>query len=114
MTSYIESAAGEREGGRTGLTAAVVALLSLIAAIFAPLVAPWIPVQATAPVPIIVGLLMMGEVINIRFDDFTEALPAFSTIIMMPLTYPLPRPWPSASCPHHHQVDHRATGKTMP
>lgn len=46
-----------------------------------------IPAQATAPVLIIVGLLMMGEVVNIRFDDFTEALPAFFTIIMMPLTY---------------------------
>ena len=86
VTSYIESAAGVSEGGRTGLTAVVVALLFLIAVIFAPLVA-LIPVQATAPVLIIVGLLMMGEVINIRFDDFTEALPAFFTIIMMPLTY---------------------------
>lgn len=74
------------EGGRTGLTAVVVALLFLAAVIFAPLVA-LIPAQATAPVLIIVGLLMMGEVVNIRFDDFTEALPAFFTIIMMPLTW---------------------------
>ena len=86
VTSYIESAAGVSEGGRTGLAAVVIALLFLVAVIFAPLVA-LIPVQATAPVLIIVGLLMMGEVVNIRFDDFTEALPAFLTIIMMPLTY---------------------------
>ncbi|HOV81026.1 MAG TPA: NCS2 family permease, partial [Bacillota bacterium] len=86
VTSYIESAAGVSEGGRTGLAAVVVALLFLAAVIFAPLVA-MIPAQATAPVLIIVGLLMMGEVVNIRFDDFTEALPAFFTIIMMPLTY---------------------------
>ena len=86
VTSYTESAAGVSEGGRTGPTAVVVAFLLLAAVIFAPLVA-MIPAQATAPVLAMVGLLMMGEVVNIRFDDFTEALPAFFTIIMMPLTY---------------------------
>lgn len=86
VTSYIESAAGVTEGGRTGLTAIVVALLFVIALAFAPLVG-LIPPQATAPALILVGSLMMAEIVHIRFDDFTEALPAFLTIIMMPLTY---------------------------
>lgn len=86
VTSYIESAAGVSAGGRTGLTAVVVALLFIIAIIFAPLVG-LIPPQATAPALIIVGVLMMGEIRSIKFDDFTEALPAFLTIIMMPLTF---------------------------
>jgi len=86
VTSYIESAAGIAEGGRTGLTAVVVSLLFLLALVFSPLVG-LIPIQATAPVLILVGVLMMSEIVHIRFDDFTEALPAFLTIIMMPLTY---------------------------
>ena len=86
VTSYIESAAGIAEGGRTGLTAVVVSLLFLLALVFSPLVG-LIPPQATAPVLILVGVLMMSEIVHIRFDDFTEALPAFLTIIMMPLTY---------------------------
>jgi AGZA family xanthine/uracil permease-like MFS transporter len=86
VTSYIESAAGVSEGGRTGLTAVVVGLLFVLALIFAPLVG-LIPPQATAPVLILVGVLMMSDVVRIKFDDFTEALPAFLTIIMMPLTY---------------------------
>jgi AGZA family xanthine/uracil permease-like MFS transporter len=86
VTSYIESAAGIAEGGRTGLTAVVVSLLFILALVFSPLVG-LIPPQATAPVLILVGVLMMSEIVHIRFDDFTEALPAFLTIIMMPLTY---------------------------
>lgn len=86
VTSYIESAAGVSEGGRTGLTAVVVVILFLVSIIFAPLVG-LIPPQATAPALIIVGVLMMSEIVNIKFKDFTEALPAFLTIIMMPLTY---------------------------
>ena len=86
VTSYIESAAGVSEGGRTGLTAVVVAACFIVALAFAPLVGV-IPPQATAPALILVGSLMMVEVAHIRFDDFTEALPAFLTIIMMPLTY---------------------------
>jgi AGZA family xanthine/uracil permease-like MFS transporter len=86
VTSYIESAAGVAEGGRTGLTAVVVSALFLLALAFAPMVG-LIPPQATAPVLILVGVLMMSEIVHIRFEDFTEALPAFLTIIMMPLTY---------------------------
>jgi AGZA family xanthine/uracil permease-like MFS transporter len=86
VTSYIESAAGVSEGGRTGLTAVVVGLLFILALVFAPLVG-LIPPQATAPVLILVGVLMMSDVVHITFDDFTEALPAFLTIVMMPLTY---------------------------
>ncbi len=86
VTSYIESAAGVAEGGKTGLTAVTVAVLFAVSIIFAPLVG-LIPAEATAPVLILVGTLMMSEVVQIRFDDFTEAIPAFMTIIMMPLTF---------------------------
>ncbi|MDL2290834.1 NCS2 family permease [Desulfovibrio sp. OttesenSCG-928-F20] len=85
-TSYIESAAGIAAGGRTGLTAVVTALLFLMALIFAPLVGI-VPAFATAPALIVVGALMMQEVVHIKFNDFTIAVPAFLTIIMMPLTY---------------------------
>ncbi|CAA7602976.1 Purine permease PbuG-like [Acididesulfobacillus acetoxydans] len=86
VTSYIESTSGVAEGGKSGLTAVVVAILFIVAIVFAPLVG-LVPSVATAPVLILVGTLMMGEVVHVRFDDFTEALPAFLTIIMMPLTY---------------------------
>lgn len=85
-TSYLESATGVAAGGRTGLCAVVIALLFLLALFFAPLMAI-VPVYATAPVLIIVGALMMQEVVNINFKDFTIALPAFLTIISMPLTF---------------------------
>jgi adenine/guanine/hypoxanthine permease len=86
VTSYVESAAGVSEGGRTGLTALVVALLFMVALVFAPMVG-LIPAQATAPALIIVGVLMMAEIAHIEFGNFTEAFPAFLTILMMPLTY---------------------------
>ncbi|HBV88362.1 MAG TPA: guanine permease [Desulfosporosinus sp.] len=86
VTSYIESAAGAAEGGKSGLTAVTVAGLFIVSLIFAPLVG-LIPGQATAPILILVGVLMMAEVVHINFDDFTEALPAFMTIVMMPLTF---------------------------
>ncbi len=86
VTSYIESASGVSEGGKTGLTAVVVAILFIFSVVFAPLVG-LVPAQATAPVLILVGTLMMSEVVHIKFDDFTEAFPAFMTIVMMPLTY---------------------------
>lgn len=85
-TSYLECATGVAEGGRTGLTAVVIALLFFLALFFTPLVA-LAPSFATAPVLIIVGALMMQEAVNIRFDDFTVALPAFLTIVGMPLTF---------------------------
>ena len=85
-TSYLESAAGVAEGGRTGLTAVTIAALFFLALFFTPLVG-LVPAYATAPVLIIVGALMMQEVGRIRFDDFTVALPAFLTILSMPLTF---------------------------
>lgn len=86
ITSYVESAAGVAVGGRTGLTAVTVAVLFSVCLVFAPAV-QLVPGFATAPALIIVGSLMMAEVIHVRFDDVTEGLPAFLTIVMMPLTY---------------------------
>lgn len=85
-TSYLEGATGVAAGGRTGLTAIVIALLFFLALFFTPLVA-LVPSFATAPALIIVGALMMQEAANIRFNDFTIALSAFLTIITMPLTF---------------------------
>ena len=85
VTSYIESAAGIAAGGKTGLTAVTVSICFLIALLFAPLVG-LVPGFATAPPLILVGALMMGEVGKINFVDFSDGLPAFLTIIMMPLT----------------------------
>lgn len=86
ITAYVESAAGVGAGGRTGLTAIVCGLMFLLALFFTPL-AGLIPNAATAPALIIVGALMMEGVRNIDFNDFTESLPAFLTIVMMPFTY---------------------------
>jgi adenine/guanine/hypoxanthine permease len=86
VTTYIESAAGIGAGGRTGLTAVVVAVLFAGAAFAAPLAAA-IPAYATAPALIIVGALMMRAVHDVAWLDMTEALPAFVTMIAMPLTF---------------------------
>ncbi|MEO0206856.1 MAG: NCS2 family permease, partial [candidate division WOR-3 bacterium] len=86
VTSYIESAAGIEEGGRTGLTAVTTGILFLIAMIAAPLVG-FIPAVAIAPALIIVGIMMMESVIKIDFSDYSEAVPAFITIASMPFTY---------------------------
>ena len=80
VTTFVESAAGVAEGGRTGLTAIVTAFL------FQPIFAV-IPTYATSSALIVVGLFMITGVKKINFDDYTEALPAFLTIIMMPLSY---------------------------
>ena len=85
VTSYIESAAGIAAGGRTGLTALAAGVLFLAALLFTPLIG-FVPAFATAPALILVGALLMSEVGKIDFSDFTNALPAFLTIIMMPLT----------------------------
>lgn len=85
-TTYIESATGIAEGGRTGLTAFTVAICFVIALFFSPLFLA-IPSAATAPVLFIVGLFMISPVTKIAFDDYSESIPAFVTIIMMPLTY---------------------------
>ena len=86
VTTYVESAAGVAEGGRTGLTSLVTAGLFFLALFFSPLFL-LIPSAATAPALIIVGLFMMSPVKEIDFDDYTEAIPSFLAIIAMPLTY---------------------------
>lgn len=85
-TTYVESAAGISEGGRTGLTSVVVAVLFALCLLLAP-VANLITVAATAPALIIVGVLMAEAIGKINWDEFEEALPAFMTIIVMPLSY---------------------------
>ena len=85
-TTYVESAAGVAQGGRSGLTAFSVAVCFAVALFFSPLFLS-IPAAATAPALIIVGLLMMEPIVSIPFDDFSEAIPAFVCIVMMPLSY---------------------------
>lgn len=85
-TTFVESASGVAEGGRTGLTSTVTGMLFLVALIFSPIFIA-IPGFATAPTLIIVGLFMIENVVNIDFSDYTEGLPAFITIIMMPFAY---------------------------
>ncbi len=85
-TTFVESASGVTEGGRTGLTALTTGLLFLLALIFSPLFLT-IPSFATAPALIIVGFYMMGSVAKIDFEDMTDAIPAFLCIIAMPLAY---------------------------
>lgn len=86
VTTYIESATGIEEGGRTGLTAVVVAGLFLLALFFTPVFTA-VPAAATAPALIIVGALMMRGTGDLDWRRFDEALPAFLTIVMMPLTF---------------------------
>ena len=85
-TTYVESSSGVTVGGRTGLTATTTAVLFLLASIFSPLFLT-IPSFATAPALIVVGFYMMGAVAKINFDDMTDAIPAFLTILVMPLAY---------------------------
>ncbi|MBP2475011.1 AGZA family xanthine/uracil permease-like MFS transporter [Crossiella equi] len=85
-TVYIESAAGIAEGARTGLANVVTGLLFLAAMFFTPLYQV-VPVEAAAPALVIVGALMMTQIVDIDFTDFTVALPAFLTIVVMPFTY---------------------------
>lgn len=85
-TTYVESAAGVAQGGRSGLTAMVVALCFAVSLFFSPLFLS-IPAAATAPALIIVGLLMLEPITKIPFNDFSESLPAFVCIVMMPFTY---------------------------
>ena len=85
VTTYIESAAGIAAGGKTGLTAVTVSICFFIMLLFAPLVG-LVPSFATAPPLILVGALMMADVGKINFQDFSDGLPAFLTIIMMPMT----------------------------
>lgn len=86
VTTYVESAAGVSEGGRTGLTSLTVAVLFFFALFLSPIFL-MIPGAATAPALILVGAMMMTPIKNIDFDDYTESIPVFLTIVMMPLTY---------------------------
>lgn len=86
VTTYVESAAGVAEGGRTGLTALSTAFFFGLALFLSP-VFLIVPAAATAPALIIVGMFMMAPVAKIHWDDFTEAIPAFLTFVMMPFTY---------------------------
>lgn len=86
VTTYVESSAGIQEGARTGLTAAVVGVLFVIFAFFAPL-AGVIPSAATAPALIIVGVYMLKGAVSIDWKDFEIALPCFLTIAIMPFAY---------------------------
>ena len=85
-TTYIESAAGVEEGGRTGLTAVVAGLLFLPFMFFSPLLA-LVPAAATAPVLVLVGLFMLKPLERVAWDDFETALPAFLALILIPLTH---------------------------
>lgn len=86
VTTYVESSAGVAEGARTGLASVVTGILFLMAMFFSPLFIA-IPAAATAPALIVVGFFMLQGVTKIDFEDFTEGIPAFLTIILMPLTY---------------------------
>ena len=85
-TTYVESASGVAQGGRSGLTAFVIACCFAVSLFFSPLFLA-IPPAATAPVLIIVGLFMLGPIKDIEFENYTESIPAFITIIMMPMAY---------------------------
>lgn len=86
VTTYVESAAGVAEGGRTGLTALTTAILFLLALLFSPIFL-MIPSAATASALILVGAMMMTPIKNIDLNDYTELIPVFFTIVMMPLTF---------------------------
>lgn len=86
VTSFVESSSGVAAGGRTGLTSVVTAIMFLLALFLSPLFA-LIPSAATAPALIFVGFLMMQSVVSISFDDMTEGIPAFITIMVMPFAY---------------------------
>jgi AGZA family xanthine/uracil permease-like MFS transporter len=86
VTTYVESAAGVSEGGRTGLTALVTAGCFTLALVFSPLFLS-IPGAATAPVLILVGLMMLSPIKDIELEDYSESIPAFICIIAMPMMY---------------------------
>ncbi len=86
VTTFVESASGVAEGGRTGFTAVVVALLFFISLIFTPIFEA-IPAFATTPALTIVGVLMMASITSINWEDLTEAIPAFLTIFFIPFAF---------------------------
>ena len=86
VTTYVESSAGVMDGGRTGLTALTTAVLFLLSLLLAPIFLA-IPAFATAPALIVVGFLMLSSILNVNFDEMTEAVPAFIALIAMPFMY---------------------------
>ena len=86
VTSFVESSSGVGVGGRTGLTSVVTALLFILSLFFTPLFG-LIPAAATAPALIFVGFLMMKSVTSIDFNEITEGIPSFITIMVMPFAY---------------------------
>jgi AGZA family xanthine/uracil permease-like MFS transporter len=84
--TYIESAAGIEEGGRTGLTAVVTAIMFLLALFLAPVFTA-VPALAYGPALIVVGLLMLSPIACIKFEDYTELIPAFMTVVLMSFTF---------------------------
>ena len=85
-TTYVESASGVGAGGRTGLTALTVAACFGLALLFSPLFLA-IPGAATAPALVIVGVMMMGPIVKIDWEDYSESIPAFITVLLMPVAY---------------------------
>jgi AGZA family xanthine/uracil permease-like MFS transporter len=85
-TTYVESATGVAVGGRTGLTALVVSLCFALALFLGPLFLS-IPAAATGPALVIVGVMMCTNTIRVQWEDYTEAIPAFITMLLMPLSY---------------------------
>ncbi|MBE5963520.1 MAG: NCS2 family permease [Lachnospira sp.] len=85
-TTFVESASGVAEGGRTGLTAVTSAILFLLSVFLAPIFVA-IPGFATAPALIIVGFLMLGSILKIDFENFADAIPAYLCVIIMPFAY---------------------------
>ncbi len=86
VTTYVESASGVAEGGRTGLTSLTVAGMFLLALFLSPLFL-MVPAAATAPILILIGSFMLSPIVKVDFSDTTESIPVFLTVIMMPLTY---------------------------
>jgi AGZA family xanthine/uracil permease-like MFS transporter len=86
MNAYIENATGIEQGGRTGIQALVVAIFFLLALLFTPFVG-LIPAVAVAPILVLVGAVMLSEIRHVRFDDYTDVIPAFLTMFMMPVTF---------------------------
>ena len=86
VTTYVESAAGVSEGGRTGMTSLITAICFAVALFFAPVFLA-IPGAATAPALILVGLFMIAPIKELDFNDYSESIPAFICILAMPLTY---------------------------
>ena len=85
-TSYIESATGIEQGGRTGLTAVVAGALFLPFMFFSPILSI-VPAIATAPVLVLVGVFMMKPIMQIHWEQFDDAIPAFLAMILIPLTF---------------------------